>query len=476
MQTSNPSLNSSNEQLLQMLSSMLIQLNALETIVGVEGVEPGIDITTIRNGLKALGQMAQEALYIVRACNEDLLPPELATTPLPEVLSRLVEETAEALGISSRISFSGIDEQDHSGEHALSNDATRILYRIAHEALYQVRQHSGTHRLRLVLTYGSDYVQMSIEDDGLSLGMQPPVAEEDTVSIPFFAASSPISSLPIVSDLRYRIERIGGSLEINALEERGTRVLAHVPYTHSAQSIEGPEHTSGPLIVSTDAAVPLIPALSTDEDAVSILVVDSQMVTRAGLQRLLESYAGLRVIGQAADGVQAVSETLELGPRVVLMDAQLPNGQSLEALRQIKQLNLDTKVLLLSTQNREEYLYETLRAGADGYILKDIAPDELAQAVRTVARGEILIQPQLASKLLSRFGARGNTPYESLTTREMEVLRLLARGMRNKEIAARLFVSERTVNFHLANIYQKLNVSGRTEALSKALEQGLITA
>lgn len=476
MQTSNPSLNSSNEQLLQMLSSMLIQLNALETIVGVEGVDPGIDIPTIRNGLKALGQMAQEALYVVRACNEDLLPPELATTPLPEVLSRLVEETAEALGISSRISFSGIDEQDHSGEHALSNDATRILYRIAHEALYQVRQHSGTHRLRLVLTYGSDYVQMSIEDDGLSLGMQPPVAEEDAVSIPFFTGSSAISSLPIVSDLRYRIERLGGSLEINALEERGTRISAHVPYAHSAQSIEGPEHTSGPLIVSTGAAVPLIPALSTDEDAVSILVVDSQMVTRAGLQRLLESYAGLRVIGQAADGVQAVSETLELGPRVVLMDAQLPNGQSLEALRQIKQLNLDTKVLLLSTQNREEYLYETLRAGADGYILKDIAPDELAQAVRTVARGEILIQPQLASKLLSRFGARGNTPYESLTTREMEVLRLLARGMRNKEIAARLFVSERTVNFHLANIYQKLNVSGRTEALSKALEQGLITA
>ncbi len=182
----------------------------------------------------------------------------------------------------------------------------------------------------------------------------------------------------------------------------------------------------------------------------------------------------MQVVGQAADGVQAVSETLELGPQVVLMDAQLPNGQSLEALRQIKQLNLDTHVLLFSTLDREEYLYETLRAGADGYVLKDIAPDELAQAVRTVARGEVLIQPQLAGKLLSRFGKRGNAPYESLTARELEVLRLLARGMRNKEIAARLFVSERTVNFHLANIYQKLNVSGRTEALSRALEQGLL--
>jgi DNA-binding NarL/FixJ family response regulator len=159
------------------------------------------------------------------------------------------------------------------------------------------------------------------------------------------------------------------------------------------------------------------------------------------------------------------------------MDALLPNGQSLEALRQIKQLNLDTKVLLLSAQDREEYLYETLRAGADGYVLKDIAPDELVQAIRGVARGEVLIQPQLAGRLLSRFGKQGRgARYDALTTRELEVLRLLARGLRNKEIAARLYVSERTVNFHLANIYQKLNVSGRTEALSKALEQGLITA
>jgi DNA-binding NarL/FixJ family response regulator len=207
---------------------------------------------------------------------------------------------------------------------------------------------------------------------------------------------------------------------------------------------------------------------------VTVLIVDSQTVTRAGLHRLLETYAGIQVIGEAADGVQAVSETLELGPQLVLMDMQLPGGQSLEALRQIKQLNQATRVLLLSAQDREEYLYETLRAGADGYILKDIAPDELAQAIRAVAHGEMLVQPQLVSRLLARVGRQGHA--DTLTARELEVLRLLARGLRNKEIAARLYVSERTVNFHLANIYQKLNVSGRTEALSKALEQGLITA
>ncbi|HEV2583264.1 MAG TPA: response regulator transcription factor, partial [Ktedonobacteraceae bacterium] len=211
---------------------------------------------------------------------------------------------------------------------------------------------------------------------------------------------------------------------------------------------------------------------------IRILIVDNQAVTRAGLRRLLESYADLQVVGEAIDGVQAVSETAELGPQVVILDAQLPQGQSLEALRQVKQLNLDTHVLLLSTLDREEYLYETLRAGAEGFVLKDIAPDELAQAVRAVARGEVLVQPQIAGRLISRFGKQGHAGslLDALTPRELEVLRLLARGLRNKEIAARLFVSERTVNFHLANIYQKMNVSGRTEALSKAHEQGLITA
>jgi DNA-binding NarL/FixJ family response regulator len=222
-------------------------------------------------------------------------------------------------------------------------------------------------------------------------------------------------------------------------------------------------------------SLPPLTQLSSSE-VIGILIVDGQAVSRAGLHHLLEAYPGLHIVGEAADGVQAVSETLELGPQVVLMDTHLPEGQSLEALRQIKQLNLDTKVLLLAAQEREEYLYETLRAGADGYILKDIALDELVQAIHRVARGEVFIQPQIASRLIARYGQEGKSGghLDSLTNREREVLHLLARGLRNKEIAARLYVSERTINFHLTNIYQKLQVSGRTEALSKALEQGLI--
>ena len=445
-------------ELIQMLSAFLIQLNALQTFVQEEPT----DLPTLREGMNTLEQMARDALFVVRSADEDLLPIELEGVTLSEALSRLTEETAETLGVSSRVSFNGIDDSGRPKEHTLSLSKERILYLIAREAFYQVPSHTGVHRVRLVLTYSNEDVQMSIEDDGTL-----PTTVEDAIPLPALVegySENGHNEPRTYSVLRHRLIHLGGSLDV-LQSEQGVRVLARLPYAEQGNDV----------LASSPATT--LPTQADDTTSlIRILIVDGQAVTRAGLRRLLDSYAGLQVIGEAADGVQAVSETLELGPQVVLLDSQLPNGQSLNALRQIKQLNLDTKVLLLSAQDREEYLYETLRAGADGYVLKDIAPDELAQALRVVASGEVLVQPQLAGRLLSRVGKQGNRPpYETLTARELDVLRLLVRGMRNKEIAARLFVSERTVNFHLANIYQKLNVSGRTEALSKAIEQGLVT-
>jgi DNA-binding NarL/FixJ family response regulator len=484
MQTGDAQLFDPRERLLQTLSSMLIQLNALRTLVDVPSIESSSDLRTLRAGLTDLAQMAHEALHMVRTGIDDMSLPELEGVTLAEALSRLIEETAEELGLSSRVAFSGVDEQGRPEGHTLSNASARVLYLVAREAFYQVPQHSGARRLRLTLNYGLDDVQMSIEDDGIASGTQE--IDQDNMPAPPFAtrpsaADAVQRGASIISDLRHLITHLGGSLEISTQGERGTRVLARVPYAPHTREVASIPATGTGSADHANRAPDVPPNAPIAVEPVRVLLVEGQAVTRAGLHRLLESYPDLQIIGEAADDVQAVSETLELGPQVVLMDAQLPNGQSLDALRQIKQLNLDTKVLLLSTQDREEYLYETLRAGADGYVLKDIEPDELVRAVRTVARGEVLIQPQLAGKLLSRFGKQGRggygeTRYDALTAREQEVLRLLARGLRNKEIAARLSVSERTVNFHLANIYQKLNVSGRTEALSRALEQGLITA
>ncbi len=470
---------SAHEHLLRQLSALLIQVGVLQSLLRAETPPSAAETQELRQGLAEIEQIAREVLYHIRDEDESQPLPELVGVNLSEALTRAVEETAESAGLSSRIVFSG-------EEHNLPGYAERLLYRVAQEALYEIQQRSQhpshvqdgqqshPRKLRFTFTYGHDEAQMSIEDDIPPVSADteseelpiPPFGHEHA-GIPFLAADATSANAlsPILSDLRQRIEHIGGALELNSQEGQGTRLKVRMPYTPHDISI--PFIASAPIAeITTASATP----------PVRVLIVDSQAVMRAGLRRLLESYPDLQVVGEAVDGVQAVSETLELGPQVVLMDAQLPGEQSLEALRQIRQLNLDTHVLLLATQDREAYLYETLRAGAAGYVLKDIAPDELASAVRGVARGEVMVQPQLAGRLLSRFGkqTRGSAPFETLTARELEVLRLLARGLRNKEIASRLVVSERTVNFHLANIYQKLNVSGRTEALSKALEQGLI--
>jgi DNA-binding NarL/FixJ family response regulator len=463
------------EHLIQMLSSVQVQLHSLQALLRND--EAQTDVAAIRNGLNAAEQLTQEAIYEIRSVNDDDLLPNLYGDTLMEALSRAVEETAELLGLSSRITFSG-------EERPLPSYTERLIYRIAQEALDQIRQHSNARKLRFTFSFGREEIQMSLEDDGIvSI-----VDADEEFPIPHFqndkAGASSIEEVPLphfraeelfspYNTLHHRLEHLGGSLEVTSQIEHGTRVQVRVPYSNpNSNPYAGVvSNGSAPNVVNhAEKAPPKI--------KVRLLIVDDQAVSRAGLRRLLESYPDLQVVGEAADGLQAVSETLELGPQVVLMDANLPNGQSIEALKQIKQLNLDTRVLLFAAQDREEYLYETLRAGADGYVLKDIVPDDLAQAVRVVASGEVLVQAQLAGRLLSRFGkqGRGSAPYETLTAREQEVLRLLARGLRNKEIATRLVVSERTVNFHLANIYQKLNVSGRTEALSKALEQGLISA
>jgi DNA-binding NarL/FixJ family response regulator len=473
-----PTQQTDHAHLIQTLSAMMIQLNALQMLVQkdtIDGIDDSPtyhipDLDAIRNGLAILEQMTRDMLYEVRAVSDDVSIAELSGVTLAEALTRAVEETAEALGLSSRISFSG-------EERPLSSNIEHLLYRITQEALGEVQRHTNARKLRFALSYGRDEVQLSIEDDGV-----PPESSDassgnnhQVAAPPFLAYDEDgrfANSGKLQAHLQKRIEHIGGSIEIKSSIEQGTQVKARIPYkqhTHletltlPAESIERGQKQQA---INGEGTA-----------AIRVLVVDAQAVTRAGLRRLLEGSEDITVVGEARDGVQAVSETMELGPQVVIMDALLPNGQSLEALRQIKQLNPDTRVLLLSSLDREDYLYETLRAGADGYVLKDIAANELAQAVRTVARGEVLVQPQIAGRLISRFGkqAKGNLTYEALTAREQQVLSLLARGLRNKEIAARLIVSERTVNFHLANIYQKLNVSGRTEALSKALEQGLIT-
>ncbi len=214
------------------------------------------------------------------------------------------------------------------------------------------------------------------------------------------------------------------------------------------------------------------------ERSIRILVADDHPVVREGLAAMLSREPDIDVIGEARDGQEAVERVASLNPDVVLMDLQMPRLSGVDAIRQIRARHPEVQLIVLTTYGDDDSIFQGIAAGARGYLLKDAPRDELFRAVRAVARGESLLQPAVATRLLDRF-SRGQTKSapvrETLTEREIDVLRLLAKGSANKEIGVRLHISESTVKTHVANIFQKLDVSDRTEAVTVALTRGLIT-
>jgi len=452
------------EELAQRLRTMLVQITTMEELVQTGRTGDGAtEMQRMLRGLQELATMAGDLLLLLEGASGALPLAALPDVSLGESLSHLVESTAETLGLSSRLTFTG-------QEQPLSDFTARLLYRIAQEVLRRISAHAGARRLRFALDYRPTEILMSIEDDGMPADLEQSTSSPADALFLFAGQGDEAECARLMSRLRTMVETIGGTYTMTSGVEQGVQVQVRVP----RRLPDGAQRAEPLPIPDLQTRTELHPAKTT------VLIVDGQAVSRAGLRRLLESYPDLEIVGEAENSIQAASETAELLPQIVLIDAQLPAHGAIETLRQLRELNAETRTLLLAGQEDEELLYEALRAGARGYVSKEVAPDELARAVRGVAHGEVLVQPQLAVRLLARSGSReqstpGHTPAESLTTRESEVLQLLARGLRNKEIAARLVVSERTVNFHLANIYAKLHVSGRTEALSRALQWGLLS-
>ena len=212
-----------------------------------------------------------------------------------------------------------------------------------------------------------------------------------------------------------------------------------------------------------------------------ILVADDQPLVRVGLTKILEARDDFEVVGEAEDGVQAIEATQRLRPDVVLMDIRMPLMDGLEATRRIVEQNgPPTRVLVLTTFGRNEYVYEALRAGASGFLLKDTPPEELLAAVEIIARGDALLAPAVTRAVVEEFVRRPPPPeqpparLEHLTARESEVLKLLARGLANAEIASELYITEATVRTHVAHVLQKLDLRDRVQAVIYAYETGLI--
>ena len=209
----------------------------------------------------------------------------------------------------------------------------------------------------------------------------------------------------------------------------------------------------------------------------SVLVVDDQDLIRAGLCTVLDRQEGIEVLGEAADGRAAIARARELRPEVVLMDIRMPGMDGIVATGEITAEASPPRVLVLTTFDLDEYVYGALRAGASGFLLKDTQPDRLADAIRTIAKGDALLAPQITRRLVDRFSApRPERPPEldELTEREAEVLQLIARGLSNAEISEELVISLPTVKTHVGRILAKLRLRDRVQAVVLAYESGLV--
>ena len=209
-----------------------------------------------------------------------------------------------------------------------------------------------------------------------------------------------------------------------------------------------------------------------------VLLADDQELVRAGFRMILETQADIEVVGDAGDGVEAVAATRRLQPDVVLMDIRMPNLDGLQATKQIMAAGSRSRVLILTTFDLDEYVYQALAAGASGFLLKNAPPEQLIDAVRVVAAGDALLSPSITRRVIEQFTRLpppgGTDVLAGVTDREREVLKLVARGMSNAEIAAQLFVSDATVKSHVAHLLAKLQLRDRVQAVVLAYESGLI--
>jgi DNA-binding NarL/FixJ family response regulator len=220
-------------------------------------------------------------------------------------------------------------------------------------------------------------------------------------------------------------------------------------------------------------------------EAIRTLIVDDHALFRRGLEIVLATEPDIEVVAQAGDGAEAVERAAEFLPDIVLMDVKMPRSTGIEACRSIKDVAPSAKIIILTMSDEEEDLFEAIKAGASGYLLKDIPLDEVAAAVRAVHGGQALISPFMAGKLLSEFAALASrdeqgeeparpVPAPKLTDREIQVLRLVARGRSNRDIAKELFISDNTVKNHVRNILEKLQIHSRMEAVMVAVRDKLI--
>lgn len=422
------------DTLAQSLTGLVIQLEMSADLIDRDPI-------AARDALRRMQGVARETLEEARRSVWDLRPAGLAPGMLTEAISREMVRTHEQ-GLQTSLSTEG--EQPAS----MDTRSEVVLLRIAQEALTNVRRHAHAHNVAVKLTYGASGARLEVADDGI--GFDPTSTR---------GLLSPAGGGFGLTGMQERARLAGGRMEIQTAPTMGTRVSVEIPYQPPPE----------PLPSFTGPAAP--GARLEKSRRISVLVVDDHEVVRHGIRHILARCDDLLVVGEAGDGEDAIRQIQARRPDVVLLDLQMPVLDGLGTLRRLRAEGLETTVILLSVHAKDEQIFEALRAGARGYLLKDVGREDLVRAVRTVSEGGSLLQPVVAGRLIQRLDVRASS---TLTARELDVLKLLATGARNKEIAAHFFMSLNTVKFHVAHIYQKLGVQTRTEAVHAAAQRGLV--
>ncbi len=416
----------------QSLASIAIQLEAAEDLPAAAADEVRAVITTVR-------QQARESLEEARRTVWEPRPTALANADLASAL-RSEAARLDRAGTTVSITVAG------AAPTSLPERIEITLFRIAQEAMNNISKHARAKATQIQLEYEPSAVRLRVSDDGVGFD---PEALSETLGGRGFGLSS----------MQERARLVGGRIDVRSRVGLGTEIDVVLPVQADDDPVPALAHAS--IHANRPADRP---------DAIRVLVVDDHEVVRTGIRAMLDRSAGTTVVGEAGDGESALAQIAELEPDVTLLDVAMPGLDGVRTLQELRRRGLTARVILLSVFAKEEQIFDGIRSGARGYLVKDTGREDLIQAIRTVHGGGSLLPPVIAERLADRLdqGSR-----DDLTDREREILQHLASGATNKEIARAVSLSPGTVKWHIANVFQKLGASTRTEAVRVAQERGL---
>jgi two-component system NarL family response regulator len=322
---------------------------------------------------------------------------------------------------------------DEPADDLLSPMAQIQLLRIVQGALINVSQHAQSHAAQVVITHAGEHVQVVVTDDGVGFDPQATRDADEHTGL---------------ATMHQRAAAVGGTLDVRSVPGQGTHVIVHLPRLGAAEER------------------PLPP--------MRVLLVDDHQILLEGFKDLLE-FRGVDVVGMAHDGYEAIEQARDLRPDVVLMDVKMPGMSGIEATRRIKEEIPEAKVVILTVSQEEEDLFEALRSGASGYLLKSLEPDQFFTLLTKVVQGETPLAPDMVGPLMASI-AQPDTAAKAagLSPQQYDVLRLVAQGLTYKQIGAQLHLSESTVRYHMGQIREQLGVSSRAEVVAYAARIGLV--